>query len=217
MDDMPFFRTQYMHWIKETVWYWGKENRWKKEWLYVLWLPITQWGHLDSYSCNSWLWRIRGTRLPKGHSFCKGTQRRYHWILNFTFEFLIFEYQHARTGVNISVGGKWLQSWGGRPVAIQWDRKEYVLNSGELHGCPWYSLSQRLLQINNIQPSQPEECVVTIEPGCLSMMIWAMASSPEEVEAKCEGNLKYILLEKHDEYQLWIWDSYRSKDCCSSH
>lgn len=72
---------------------------------------------------------------------------------------------------------------------------------------PWYSLSQRLLQMNNIQQPQPEEYMVTMEPGCLSMWIWATAPGKppisEEAEAKCEGNLKHILSEKHDEYQWW--------------
>lgn len=74
-------------------------------------------------------------------------------------------------------------------------------------GAPWHSLSQRLLQMNNIQQPQPEKCMVTMEPGCLSMRIWATAPgkppSPEEAGAKCEGNLKYILSERQDGYQLW--------------
>lgn len=66
---------------------------------------------------------------------------------------------------------------------------------------PWYSLLQRLLQMNKIQHPQPEEPMVT---RCLSMRIWVMASgkppTPEEVEAKCERSLEYIIEERYDEY-----------------
>ena len=67
-------------------------------------------------------------------------------------------------------------------------------------GAPWYSLLQRLLQMNKIQHPQPEEHMVTRGSGCSSMRIWVMAPGklprPEEVEAKCEGNLDYIV-ERH--------------------
>ena len=50
--------------------------------------------------------------------------------------------------------------------------------------------------------------MVTREPECSSMRIWVMALGkpprPEEIEAKCEGNLEYIMEERNHELSVVV-------------